>query len=99
TVSAATLLALGADGQLFKIDSASQKVTATMAANSPSPLRGFDVRPVNGMLYALGSDNQLYTLDLASGAASEAVKLNKPLPGSGQAVVDFNPVADKLRLL
>jgi hypothetical protein len=35
TVSAATLLALGADGQLFKIDSASQKVTATMAANSP----------------------------------------------------------------
>jgi hypothetical protein len=99
TVSAATLLALGADGQLFKIDSASQKVTATMAANSPSPLRGFDVRPVNGMLYALGSDNQLYTLDLASGAASKAVKLNKPLPGSGQAVVDFNPVADKLRLL
>jgi hypothetical protein len=51
------------------------------------------------MLYALGSDNQLYTLDLASGAASKAVKLNKPLPGSGQAVVDFNPVADKLRLL
>jgi hypothetical protein len=99
TVSAATLLALGADGQLFKIDSASQKVTATMAANSPSPLRGLDVRPANGMLYALGSDNQLYTLDLASGAASKAVKLNKPLPGSGQAVVDFNPVADKLRLL
>ncbi|WP_445937375.1 DUF4394 domain-containing protein [Pseudomonas sp.] len=86
TASAATLLALGADGQLFKIDSASQKVTATMSASSPSPLRGIDVRPANGMLYALGGDNQLYTLDLNTGAASKVASLNKQLPGSGQAV-------------
>jgi len=99
TASAATLLALGADGQLFKIDSSSQKVIATMATNSPSPLRGIDVRPANGMLYALGSDNQLYTLDQATGAASKVASLNKQLPGSGQAVIDFNPVADKLRML
>jgi hypothetical protein len=99
TASAATLLALGADGQLLKIDSASQKVTATMSTNSPSPLRGIDVRPANGMLYGLGSDNQLYTLDLATGAASKVASLDKQLPGSGQAVIDFNPVADKLRML
>ena len=99
TASAATLLALGADGQLFKIDSDSQKVTGTMATNSPSPLRGLDVRPANGMLYALGSDNQLYTLDAATGAASKVASLNKQLPGSGQAVIDFNPVADKMRML
>ncbi|VXB71141.1 conserved exported hypothetical protein [Pseudomonas sp. 8BK] len=99
TASAATLLALSADGQLFKVDSASQKVTATMATNSPSPLRGIDVRPANGMLYALGGDNQLYTLDQATGAASKVASLNKQLPGSGQAVIDFNPVADKLRML
>jgi hypothetical protein len=99
TASAATLLALGADGQLFKIDSASQKVTATMSASSPSPLRGIDVRPANGMLYALGGDNQLYTLDLSTGAASKVASLNKQLPGSGQAVIDFNPVADKMRML
>ncbi|WP_425915042.1 DUF4394 domain-containing protein [Pseudomonas sp. GWSMS-1] len=99
TASAATLLALGADGQLFKIDSASQKITATMSASSPSPLRGIDVRPANGMLYALGGDNQLYTLDLTTGAASKVASLNKQLPGSGQAVIDFNPVADKMRML
>lgn len=99
TASAATLLALGADGQLFKIDSASQKITATMSASSPSPLRGIDVRPANGILYALGSDNQLYTLDLSTGAASKVASLNKQLPGSGQAVIDFNPVADKMRML
>ncbi|MBU0902626.1 MAG: DUF4394 domain-containing protein [Gammaproteobacteria bacterium] len=99
TASAATLLALGADGQLFKIDSSSQKVTATMSASSPSPLRGIDVRPANGMLYALSGDNQLYTLDLSTGAASKVASLNKQLPGSGQAVIDFNPVADKMRML
>jgi len=99
TASAATLLALSADGQLLKIDSASQKVTATMATNSPSPLRGIDVRPANGMLYALSNDHQLHTLDLATGAASKVASLNKQLPGSGQAVIDFNPVADKLRML
>jgi len=96
---AATLLALGADGKLFTFGSETRAVTATMAANSPSPLRGFDIRPANGMLYALGADNRLYTLDLASGAASATVKLNSDLPGQGQAVIDFNPVADKLRLL
>jgi ABC-type dipeptide/oligopeptide/nickel transport system permease subunit len=32
TVSAAAVLALGAAGQLFKIDSATQKVTATVAS-------------------------------------------------------------------
>lgn len=99
TANAATLLALGADGQLFKIDSASQKITATMSASSPSPLRGIDVRPANGMLYALSGDNQLYTLDLSTGAASKVASLNKQLPGSGQAVIDFNPVADKMRML
>lgn len=99
TASAATLLALTADGQLYKIDSNNQKVTANMAASSPTPLRGIDVRPANGKLYALGNDHQLYNIDLSSGAASKVVKLNKELPGSGQAVVDFNPAADKLRLL
>lgn len=96
---ATTLLALGADGKLFKIDSESRAVTATLDTRSPSPLRGLDIRPANGMLYALGADGQLYTLDLASGAASATVKLNDSLPGQGQAVIDFNPVADKLRML
>lgn len=98
SAQAATLLALGSDGKLFTLDSDTRAVTA-LDAKSPSPLRGFDIRPANGTLYALGADNQLYTLDPASGAATAAAKLNDNLPGKGQAVVDFNPVADKLRLL
>ena len=96
---AATILALGEDGKLFTIDSESRAVTATLDAKNPSPLRGLDVRPANGTLYALGADNQLYTLDAKSGKATAGAKLSESLPGNGQAVVDFNPVADKLRLL
>lgn len=97
--SATELLALGADGKLFKVDIASLKVTGSMAVSGASDLRGLDVRPINGQLYALGGSDQLYTLDAASGKASAVSTLKTALPGSGQAVVDFNPVADRLRLL
>ena len=98
-VSATELLALGADGKLFKVDVASLKVTASMAVSGASDLRGLDVRPASGQLYALGGTDQLYTLDAASGKATAVSKLQTALPGSGQAVVDFNPVADRLRLM
>ncbi|MHA6493347.1 DUF4394 domain-containing protein [Pseudomonas borbori] len=97
--SAAELLALSADGHLFKINTQTLKVTATMRVTAPTTLRGFDIRPLDGTLYALGADNQLYTLDMTNANASMAAKLSKTLAGNGQAVVDFNPVADKLRLL
>ncbi|MBQ0742975.1 MAG: DUF4394 domain-containing protein [Pseudomonas sp.] len=99
TVSAASLLALGEDGKLYKIDSDALTVTASMDVEGADDLRGIDVRPANGNLYALGGGDQLYTVDLTSGAATAGAKLNMELPGSGQAVVDFNPVADRLRLL
>ncbi len=99
TVSAASLLALGEDGKLYKIDSESLTVTASMQVEGADDLRGIDVRPANSNLYALGGGEQLYTVDLTSGGATAGAKLNMELPGSGQAVVDFNPVADRLRLL
>lgn len=99
TASAAELLALSADGKLFKVDVASLKITDTLTVSGASDLRGIDVRPATGQLYALGGADQLYTLDTSSGSAKAAAKLQTALAGSGQAVVDFNPVADRLRLL
>lgn len=97
--SATELLALGADGKLFKVDVASLKVTASMAVSGASDLRGLDVRPASGQVYLLSGTDQLYTLDAVSGKATAGSKLQTALPGSGQAVVDFNPVADRLRLM
>ncbi len=62
-------------------------------------LVGMDYRVAKGMLYALGRSGRLYLVDTASGVL-------KPV-GSGPVValqgdalaVDFNPVADRLRVI
>ena len=99
TAQADQLLALGADGKLLHLDSKSHAVTSSVMIEGTGALRGIDVRPSNGMLYGLDDAGQLYTIDPKSGAASKGAKLSQALPGKGQAVVDFNPVADRLRLL
>ncbi|KQS31020.1 DUF4394 domain-containing protein [Dyadobacter sp. Leaf189] len=67
-------------------------------------LQGIDIRPMNGRLYALGGNSKLYGIDLGSGAATELAMLkdgsNNPVMLSGtQFGVDFNPVADRLRVV
>lgn len=99
SVSAAELLALGENGMLYHINSESLKVTSTRQLDSQTPVRGIDVRPANGEVYALVGGDQLSTLDPMTGSLTPKSTLKQMLPGSGQAVVDFNPVADRLRLL
>ena len=99
TASAAQLIALGQGGMLHKVDIDSLTVTGSMAVTGASDLRGIDVRPANGMLYALSGGDGIVTIDTASGAATTATTLKSVLPGDGPAVVDFNPKADRLRLL
>jgi hypothetical protein len=67
-------------------------------------LLGIDTRPVNGRLYALGSNSKIYGVDLGSGAATELVSLkladSSPVTISGTYFgVDFNPAADRLRVV
>lgn len=99
TANADDLLALSADGKLLHIDTETLTVASDVKLSGVSSLRGIDIRPANGSLYGLDGDGQLYTINAKSGAASKAAKLSQALPGNGQAVVDFNPVADRLRLL
>ncbi|QRR04091.1 DUF4394 domain-containing protein [Dyadobacter sandarakinus] len=67
-------------------------------------LHGIDIRPANGRLHALGSDSKIYGIDLGSGAAAELASLkladNTPVTISGATFgVDFNPAADRLRVV
>jgi len=65
---------------------------------------GIDFRPVGGALYLLGDTGRVYTVDPTTAAASLVAQLND---GAGGAValagtafgVDFNPVADRLRVV
>jgi hypothetical protein len=69
---------------------------------------GIDFRPSNGLLYALTSTGRLLTVDPDTGATSSAVALaadasDATLPYAGLSgsrfAVDFNPAADRLRVI
>ncbi|MBD1909316.1 MULTISPECIES: DUF4394 domain-containing protein [unclassified Leptolyngbya] len=62
-------------------------------------LLGIDVRPANGLIYGLSSTNKLYTIDANTGAATLASTLNMSFEGGTVSGFDFNPVADRLRLV
>ena len=68
---------------------------------------GIDFRPANGLLYALGSRGNLYTLDASTGRATFRAALKAAAGDDNpftsllgtQFGVDFNPVADRLRVV
>jgi Domain of unknown function (DUF4394) len=98
---AAPALALTDDGRLFVFDTDTRRVEG-----GPVPVRGVegrvlgvDVRPSDGAVYAVSDAPALYRLDPGSGEATEVAALSAPLPAGARAVVDFNPVADRLRLM
>lgn len=61
---------------------------------------GIDFRPVNGQLYALGSSSRMYTINLGTGAATAVgtSPLSTLLAGADFGF-DFNPMADKIRVV
>jgi hypothetical protein len=61
-------------------------------------LIGIDVRPADDTLYGVGTDNQIYRIAL-TGTATVASKLSEAFDAARGAVVDFNPLADRLRLM
>jgi hypothetical protein len=84
---------------LVTFDPATLQATGVAEITGAGPLVGIDLRPADGKLYGVGADGQVYTLDPASGAATPVVRLQTMLPAGVAATVDFNPVADRLRLI
>lgn len=80
---------------------------AISGLQSGEAVAGIDFRPANGLLYALGSRGNLYTLDASTGRATFRAALkaaagdDAPFTGllGTQFGVDFNPVADRLRVV
>lgn len=97
---AATMAALTGDGTLAIIDTDTLKVARTVTVTGASgPLVGIDVRPADGALYGLLADGTVLTIDVGTGATARKSKLEK-MPAAGATVtVDFNPVADRLRVI
>lgn len=97
---AETIAALTGDATLLHIDAATAKVGKTVTIKGlPGAVVGIDVRPSDGLLYALASDGTVATIDPATGTATVKSKLDKMLAAGVGGSVDFNPVADRMRII
>jgi hypothetical protein len=100
TAGATTLIGLTADNHLVRFDSEARHAAAPMrVTGAEGRLLGIDVRPADGKLYGVTDAGQIVTIDPMSGRATEVSRLGERFEGGGRAVVDFNPVADRLRLM
>jgi len=97
--AAAPAIGLTGDKTLVMFDTETRKVTGTMDVAGVDKLHGIDVRPADQMLYGVASDGRIVTIDPASGKATDKSKLSQMLPDGVSAIVDFNPAADRLRLM
>ncbi|MEO9148712.1 MAG: DUF4394 domain-containing protein [Burkholderiaceae bacterium] len=111
-VAAPTAIGLSTDNRLVGFEpKAPNTLTSNVAITGLQPgesVLGIDVRPANGKLYALTSAARIYTVDPATGAATLSSNLSAdagdatlPYAGLSGGVysVDFNPAADRLRVL
>ncbi|SHH08561.1 DUF4394 domain-containing protein [Massilia sp. CF038] len=81
---------------------------ALSGLNAGEKLLGFDVRPKDGTLYGITSAARIVTIDPVTGVATakstlaaDAADLTAPYAAIAgtQFAVDFNPVADRLRVI
>jgi hypothetical protein len=97
---AAEVAALTGDNTVSIVDTSKKAVTKTWKIDGVAgKVLGIDVRPADNMLYAVGADGGIYTVDLKTGKATMKSKLEKNVDAKTMVTVDFNPVADRLRLM
>jgi hypothetical protein len=110
--AAPTVLGLTTSNQLVAFDpkapNAITSTTAITGLNAGDTVIGIDTRPKDGLLYALTRAGVLYTVNATTGAAIMKATLSADpadttAPFSALAgnvfSVDFNPVADRLRVI
>lgn len=111
-MTAGDVFALTASNRLVSFNRDAPGTIRTSVAigglQSAETLLGIDFRPADGLLYALGSSGRVYTVDTATGAATvkstlaaDAADTTLPFTAlAGTAFgVDFNPAADRLRVV
>jgi hypothetical protein len=88
------------DGKtIVMIDPATRKVTGNAEIKGAGSILGVDVRPADGMLYGIASDGNIVTIDPTSGQATMKSKLSEGWEQGVTTTFDFNPAADRLRLM
>jgi Domain of unknown function (DUF4394) len=98
--SAETAVGLTSDNMLIRFDTESRAAMAgTRITGIEGRVVGIDVRPADRQLYAITDANIVYRVAPMTGAATMVSRLQTPLELGAGAVVDFNPVANRLRVV
>jgi Domain of unknown function (DUF4394) len=90
-VEPATLVVFSADRP--------EVVTRVSVRGLGGTLVGIDRRPADGRLYGLTTASEIYTVDATSGEAKLVSSMTVPFEGGAKSGIDFNPQADRLRLV
>ena len=97
--NAAQVAALVGNDTIAIVDTDQKKAIKSMKVTGISGgLVGIDVRPADGLLYGLVDDGTVVTI-AADGKATQKSKLDTMLAKGVMATVDFNPAADRLRVM
>lgn len=99
SAAAATLVALQDGTTLTMIDTDKKAVSGSVKLDNGARLAGIDIRPADGKLYGVAVDGTIVTIDPKTGKWEKKSKLSEALPAGAQVAVDFNPVADRMRIV
>ncbi|TJZ92052.1 DUF4394 domain-containing protein [Paracoccus gahaiensis] len=98
--AAATGVVLTDDRTLVMFDTETLEVTGSMEVEGVDRLLGIDLRPADNTLVGVADDMRIVTIDPATGAATDLSMMDTALEvGDMPVIVDFNPMADRLRLM
>jgi hypothetical protein len=97
---AAPVLGLVGDKTLVMFDTEKPDVTKTMDVTGVDKLVGIDFRPGTKTVIGVTPDSSIVSINLETGAATAVAKMDKPLAMTeAPVIVDFNPMADRLRYM
>jgi hypothetical protein len=97
---AAPVLGLVGDKTLVMFDTEKPEVTKTMDVTGVDKLVGIDFRPGTKTIVGVTPDSAIVTINFETGAAIAVAKMDKPLAMTeAPVIVDFNPMADRLRYM
>lgn len=96
---AATIAALQDGKAIAWIDTDQKKVTKTVQLSGGATLAGIDVRPADGKLYGLAPDGAIVIVNAETGTWEKKSQITEQLPAGATISVDFNPAADRLRVI
>jgi outer membrane protein assembly factor BamB len=100
TASASASVLAGLDGgTIVLIDASAMKVMRSVKVDGATKLVGLDVRPSDGKLYGLTQDGSIVVVDATTGKWEKKSQVSEKLPEGAIFTVDFNPAADRLRVI